>query len=109
LFSAVDFSDTSTLWERKAGLANSINDNKIDVTGALIGAISAYIGSLGVLFPIVLVISQGVAAFSNYLVYGFFAIMFFGFYEGYFNQNRLKRWSKNIKTIQANLTKLRLD
>ena len=78
--------------------------------GALIEAMAAYIGSLGLLFPIVLlVISQGVAAFSNYLVYGFFATMFFGFYEGYFNQNRLKRWSKNIKTIQANLTKLRLD
>jgi hypothetical protein len=38
----------------KLGLAKSINDNKIDVMGALIGAMSAYIGSLGVLFPIVL-------------------------------------------------------
>ena len=54
LFNAVDFSDTSTLWERKAGLAKSINDNKIDVMGALIGAMSAYIGSLGILFPIIL-------------------------------------------------------
>ena len=98
LFSAVDFSDTSTLWERKAGLAKSINDNKIDVMGALIGAMSAYIGSLGVLFPILLlVITQGIAAFGNYLVYGFFAIMFFGFYEGYFNQNRLKRLVKEHK------------
>jgi len=98
LFSAVDFSDTSTLWERKAVLAKSINDNKIDVMGALIGAMSAYIGSLGVLFPILLlVIADGAAAFSNYLVYGFFAIMFFGFYEGYFNQNRLKRLVKEHK------------
>ena len=39
LFSAVDFSDTSNLWERKASLAKSINDNKIDVMGALIGTI----------------------------------------------------------------------
>jgi hypothetical protein len=31
---------------------------------------------------------------QDYLVYGFFAIMFFGFYEGYFNQNRLKRLVK---------------
>ena len=54
LFSAVDFRNTSTLWERKAGLAKSINDNKIDVMGALIGAMSAYIGSLGVLFPIII-------------------------------------------------------
>ncbi len=98
LFSAVDFSDTSTLWERKAGLAKSINDNKIDVMGALIGAMSAYIGSLGVLFPIILlVVTQGMAAFGNYLMYGFFAIMFFGFYEGYFNQNRLKRLVKEHK------------
>jgi len=98
LFSAVDFSDTSTLWERKAGLAKSINDNKIDVMGALIGAMSAYIGSFGVLFPIILlVITEGIAAFGNYLVYGFFAIMFFGFYEGYFNQNRLKRLVKEHK------------
>jgi len=98
LFSAVDFSDTSTLWERKAGLAKSINDNKIDVMGALIGAMSAYIGSLGVLFPIILlVITQGIAVFGNYLVYGFFVIMFFGFYEGYFNQNRLKRLVKEHK------------
>ncbi len=98
LFSAVDSSDTSTLWERKAGLAKSINDNKIDVMGALIGAMSAYIGSLGVLFPILLLIfADGAAAFGNYLVYGFFAIMFFGFYEGYFNQNRLKRLVKEHK------------
>ena len=98
LFSAVDFSDTSTLWERKASLAKSINDNKIDVMGALIGALSAYIGSLGVLFPIILLIAtQGIRAFSNYLMYGFFAIMFFGFYEGYFNQNRLKRLVKEHK------------
>jgi hypothetical protein len=57
LFSAVDFSDTSTLWERKASLAKSINDNKIDVMGALIGAMSAYIGSLGVLFTIILLVA----------------------------------------------------
>lgn len=33
LFSAVDFNDTSTLWERKASLAKSINDNKSDGMG----------------------------------------------------------------------------
>jgi hypothetical protein len=31
LFSAVDYSDTSDLWERKASLAKSINDNRGDV------------------------------------------------------------------------------
>jgi hypothetical protein len=98
LFSAVDFSDTSTLWERKASLAKSINDNKIDVMGALIASLSAYIGSLGVLFPILaIILTQRLAAFSNYLMYGFFAIMFFGFYEGYFNQSRLKRLVKEHK------------
>jgi len=34
----VEFNDTSTLWERKASIAKSINDNKIDVTRAFIGA-----------------------------------------------------------------------
>ena len=54
LFSAVESNDTATLWERKASLAKSINDNKIDVMGALIGAISSYISAIGVLLPIVL-------------------------------------------------------
>jgi VIT1/CCC1 family predicted Fe2+/Mn2+ transporter len=59
---------------------------------------SAYIGSLGVLFPIILLfLTQGVAAFDYYQLYGFFAIIFFGFYEGYFNQNRLKRLVKEYK------------
>ena len=98
LFSAVDFSDTSNLWERKASLAKSINDNKIDVMGALIGAISSYIGSVGVIVPIIATISsQGVAAFSNFLIFGFFAILLFGFYEGYFSQSRLKRLVKEHK------------
>lgn len=98
LSNAVNSFGTSTLWERKATLAKSINDNKIDVMGALIGALSAYIGSLGVLFPIIAIfITEELLAFSNYLMYGFFAIMFFGFYEGYFNQNRLKRLVKEHK------------
>jgi hypothetical protein len=95
LFSAVDFSDTSTLWERKASLAKSINDNKHDVMGALIGAISSYIGSVGILLPIILTIfNDGLAAFSNLFIFGFFGILLFGFYEGYFSQNRLKRLVK---------------
>lgn len=98
LFSAVDFSNTSNLWERKASLAKSINDNKIDVMGALTGAISSYISSVGVLVPIIVTINNdGVAAFSNYLVLGFFAILLFGFYEGYFSQSRLKRLVKEHK------------
>ncbi len=95
LFSAVDFSDTSTLWERQASLAKSINDNKSDVMGALIGTISSYIGSVGILIPLIVTISQeGMAAFSNFLVFGFFGILLFGFYEGYFSQDRLKRLVK---------------
>ncbi len=98
LFSAVDFNDTSTLWERKASLAKSINDNKIDVMGALIGTFSSYIGSVGVLVPIIVTINNdGVAAFSNYLIFGFFGILVFGFYEGYFSQSRLKRLVKEHK------------
>jgi hypothetical protein len=95
LFSAVDFSDTSTLWERKASLAKSINDNKHDVMGALIGTISSYIGSAGILVPLIVTINQeGMAAFSDYLIFGFFGILLFGFYEGYFSQSRLKRLVK---------------
>jgi hypothetical protein len=95
LFSAVDFSDTSTLWERQASLAKSINDNKSDVIGALIGTISSYIGSVGILIPLIVTISQeGTAAFANFLVFGFFGILLFGFYEGFFSQNRLKRLVK---------------
>ncbi len=69
LFSAVESNDTSTLWERKASLAKSINDNKIDVMGALIGAISSYISSIGVLIPIIITLLDiGVKAFTDFLI-----------------------------------------
>lgn len=98
LFSAVEFNDTSTLWERKASLAKSINDNKIDVMGALIGAISSYISSIGILLPIVLAVYEtGMRAFSDFLFIGFFGILLFGLYEGYFSQCRLKRLVKEHK------------
>lgn len=98
LFSAVEFNDTSTLWERKASLAKSINDNKIDVVGALIGAISSYFGSIGVLIPILLAFySVGISAFSDFLVLGFLVLFLFGLYEGYFSQCRLKRLVKEHK------------
>jgi hypothetical protein len=84
LFSAVEFNDTSTLWERKASLAKSINDNKIDVMGALIGAISSYLSSIGILIPIVLAFYEiGVKAFSDFLILGFLGVLLFGLYEGY--------------------------
>jgi len=98
LFSAVEFNDTSTLWERKASLAKSINDNKIDVVGALIGAISSYFGSIGVLVPILLAFySIGISALSDFLVLGFLVLFWFGLYEGYFSQCRLKRLVKEHK------------
>jgi hypothetical protein len=98
LFSAVESNDTSTLWERKASLDKSINDNKIDVIGALIGAISSYISSIGILIPIILAFYEsGINAFSDFLILGFFGILLFGLYEGYFSQNRLKRLVKEHK------------
>lgn len=98
LFSAVESNDTSTLWERKASLAKSINDNKIDVMGALIGAISSYLGSIGILLPIILAFYEsGVKAFSDYLFIGFLGILLFGLYEGYFSQCRLRRLVKEHK------------
>ncbi len=98
LFSAVESNDTSTLWERKASLAKSINDNKLDVGGALIEAISSYLSAIVVLIPIVLTFYQiGVEVFSNFLVFGFLGILLFGLYEGYFSQCRLKRLVKEHK------------
>ncbi|MCW4029466.1 MAG: hypothetical protein NWE92_07455 [Candidatus Bathyarchaeota archaeon] len=98
LFSAVESNDTSTLWERKASLAKSINDNKIDVMGALIGAISSYLGAIGILFPIILAVyTSGAEAFSDFLILGFLGILLFGLYEGYFSQCRLKRLVKEHK------------
>jgi hypothetical protein len=98
LFSAVESNATSTLWERKASLAKSINDNKIDVMGALIGAISSYISSIGILVPIILAVyTVGVQAFSDFLIVGFFGILLFGLYDGYFSQCRLKRLVKEHK------------
>ncbi len=98
LFSAVEFNDTSTLWEREASLAKSINDNKIDVMGALIASISSYLSSIGVLVPIILAFYEiGLEAFSDFLVLGFLGILLFGLYEGHFNQCRLKRLVKEHK------------
>ncbi|XHH09774.1 MAG: hypothetical protein ACFCUE_03875 [Candidatus Bathyarchaeia archaeon] len=99
LFSAVESNDTSTLWERKASLAKSINDNKIDVMGALIGAISSYISAVGLLAPIILAVYElgVILAFSDFLILGFFGILLFGLYEGYFSQCRLKRLVKEHK------------
>jgi hypothetical protein len=94
LFCAVE-SNAATLWERKASLAKSINDNKIDVMGALIGAISSYLCAIGILFPIILAVyANGVEAFSNFLILGFLVILLFVLYEGYFSQCRLKRLVK---------------
>jgi hypothetical protein len=98
LFSAVESNDTSTLWERKASLAKSINDNKNDVMGALIGAISSYLGAIGILLPIILAVySSGVEAFADFLILGLLGILLFGLYEGYFSQCRLKRLVKEHK------------
>lgn len=98
LFSAVEFNDTSTLWERKASLAKSINDNKIDVMDALIGAISSYISSIVIFITIGLSFYEiGANAFSDFLILGFLGILLFGLYEGYFNQCRLKRLVKEHK------------
>ena len=102
LFSAVESNDTSTLWERKASLAKGINDNKIDVMGALIGAISSYISSIGVFIPILLTFYEiGMKAFSDFLVLGFLGILVFGLYEGYFSQCRLTRLVQEHKDYSS--------
>jgi hypothetical protein len=109
LFSAVEFNDTSTLWERKASLAKSINDNKIDVMGALIGAISSYLSCIGLIVPIIFAFYEsGVQAFSDYLLLGFIGIFVFGLYEGYFSQTRLKRLVKEHKEYSSEFDEVTL-
>jgi hypothetical protein len=104
LFRAVESNDAATLWERKANLTKSINDNKIDVMGALVGAISSYLSAIGILLPIILAVyTSGVEAFSDFLILGFLWILLFGLYEGYFSQCRLKRLRARTKSIPVNL------
>ncbi len=98
LFSAVDCGDTSNLWERKAGLAKSINDNRDDLKGALIGTITGYFTALGTSIPIALEIyTKGLNAFSNFFFWALLAVFGFGIYTGSFNQNRLRRLVKEHK------------
>jgi hypothetical protein len=98
LFSAVDCGDTSNLWERKAGLAKNINDNRDDLKGALIGTITGYFTALGASIPIALEIhTNSLNAFSNFFFWALLAVFGFGIYTGSFNQNRLRRLVKEHK------------
>ena len=98
LTSAVDHSDTSNLWQRKASLAKSINDNRDDLRGALIGTISGYFTSVGVLIPMVPEIyTEGLDVISNFFFWALLAVFVFGIYTGSFNQNRLRRLVKEHK------------
>jgi len=98
LVSAVDYSDTSNLWQRKASLAKSINDNRDDLRGALIGMISGYFTSVGGLIPLVAEIyAERLDVFSNFFFWAFLAVFVFGIYTGSFNQNRLRRLVKEHK------------
>jgi len=100
LVSAIESDDTSNLWSRKASLAKTLNDNKIDVLGSLIGVVTAYASSVGALIPIMFtVLEKGFATFdpSNFLMFFLLAILLFGFWQGWFNQNRLRRLVKEHK------------
>jgi hypothetical protein len=95
LASAVDYSDTSNLWQRKASLAKSVNDNRDDLRGALIGMISGYFTSVGGLIPLVAeTYADGLDVFSNFFFWALLAVFAFGIYTGSFNQNRLRRLVK---------------
>lgn len=98
LFSAVDCGDTSNLWERKAGLAKHINDNRDDLKGALIGTTTGYFTALGASIPIVLEITtKSFNVFSDFFFWALLAVFGFGIYTGSFNQNRLRRLVKEHK------------
>jgi hypothetical protein len=95
LASAVDYSDTSNLWQRKASLAKSVNDNRDDLRATLLGMISGYATSVGGLIPLVAEIyTEGLAVFSNFFFWALLAVFAFGIYAGSFNQNRLRRLVK---------------
>ena len=98
LFSAVDCGDTSNLWQRKAGLAKSINDNRDELRGALIGTITGYFTALGASIPLAPEIyTKSLNAFSNFFFWALLAVFGFGIYTGRFSQNRLKRLVKEHK------------
>ena len=98
LFRAVDCGDTSNLWDRKAGLAKSINDNRDDLWGALIGTITGYFTAVGASIPIALEIyTKSLNAFSDFFFWALLAVFGFGIYTGSFSQNRLRRLVKEHK------------
>ena len=98
LASAVDYSDTSNLWQRKASLAKTINDNRDDLRGALIGLISGYSTSVGAFIPLAAETgTQGLDAVSGFFFWALLAVVAFGIYTGTFNQNRLSRLVKEHK------------
>ena len=102
LASAVDYSDTSNLWQRKASLAKSINDNRDDLRGALIGMVSGYATSVGGLIPLVAeTYADGFDSVYNFFFWAFLAVLVFGLYTGSFNQNRLRRLVKEHKDYTA--------
>jgi len=107
LASAVDYSDTSNLWQRKASLAKSINDNRDDLRGALIGLISGYFTSIGILIPLAAeTYTDGLEVFSNFFFWALLAVFAFGIYTGSFNQNRLRRLVKEHKDYTAEFNEI---
>jgi hypothetical protein len=76
-------------------LAKSVNDNRDDLRGALIGMISGYSTSVGGLIPLVAEIyTGGLDMFSNFFFWALLGVFVFGIYTGSFNQNRLWRLVK---------------
>ena len=107
LTGAVDYSDTSSLWQRKASLAKSINDNRDDLNGALIGMISGYATSVGGLIPLIAdIYTDGLDAIYSFFFWAFLAVFLFGIYTGSFNQNRLKRLVKEHKDYTGEFDEL---
>lgn len=92
LFSAVKYSDTSDLWERKASLAKNINDNRDDVKGSLVGTITGYSTSGATTIAMIPAIyTKGSNVIYDIFFWGLLAALMLGIYTGRFNQNRLKR------------------
>jgi hypothetical protein len=92
LFKAIEYSDISDLWERKATLAKNINDNKDNVPLTLLGMVASYATSL---------VTTGTLISTSYdkefntiydpVFWGLFAASTFFAVVGWVNQKRLRR------------------
>jgi hypothetical protein len=99
LFSAIDYLDNSTLWDKEATLAKHINDNKDNVPLTMAGMFISYGTSLGsTIGDIHTVYTKGVnPAISDPFFWGFLITSTVFGIVGWYQQKRLRRIVKEHK------------